>query len=248
MSSSLSGSRVSSRDRDSSGEITEKDGFSVVAATRITQPFSTPGSRASCCAFVKRWISSRNSTVASPYRSRLDSASSMTWRTSRTPAVTAESSTNLRPELCAIAFAIVVLPVPGGPHRMIEVAPCSPDWSEARLTSGEPGASRCRCPAISSSVRGSHAHRERCRAAAQSRLGVHRRNANRAHRQVWALLQAARTVSDGPRGDAAWRRPEAPTVPHVRRVSVCVGTPRARRCTTSRSRAADSTTCTPSAA
>ena len=29
--------------RDSSGEITEKNGFSVVAATRVTQRFSTPG-------------------------------------------------------------------------------------------------------------------------------------------------------------------------------------------------------------
>ena len=43
MSSSVSGSRVSSSDRDSSGEITEKNGFSVVAATSVTQRFSTPG-------------------------------------------------------------------------------------------------------------------------------------------------------------------------------------------------------------
>ena len=90
--------------------MTENDGFSVVAATRMTQPFSTPGSRASCWAFVNRWISSRKSTVESPYRSRLARASSMTCRTSRTPALTAESSTNLRPEERAIACAGVVLP------------------------------------------------------------------------------------------------------------------------------------------
>ncbi len=46
--------------------MTENDGFSVVAATRITQPFSTPGRSASCCAFEKRWISSRKSTVVEP--------------------------------------------------------------------------------------------------------------------------------------------------------------------------------------
>ncbi|MNY76657.1 hypothetical protein D3C86_2163110 [compost metagenome] len=66
MSSSVSGCSVSSRERDSSGEMTENDGFSVVAAIRITQPFSTPGRRASCCAFVKRWISSRNRIVVCP--------------------------------------------------------------------------------------------------------------------------------------------------------------------------------------
>ena len=45
-SSAPSGRRVSSRERDSRGETTEKLGFSVVAATRTTQRFSTPGSRA----------------------------------------------------------------------------------------------------------------------------------------------------------------------------------------------------------
>ncbi len=65
-SSSLSVSSVSSRDRESNGEMTENEGFSVVAATRMTQPFSTPGSRASCCALVNRWISSRNNTVETP--------------------------------------------------------------------------------------------------------------------------------------------------------------------------------------
>ena len=63
--------RVSNSERDSSGEMIENDGFSVVAAMRMTQRFSTPGSRASCWALVKRWISSRNRTVWRPYRSRL---------------------------------------------------------------------------------------------------------------------------------------------------------------------------------
>ena len=43
--------------------MTENDGFSVVAATRMITPFSTPGSSASCWALLNRWISSRKSTV-----------------------------------------------------------------------------------------------------------------------------------------------------------------------------------------
>ena len=49
-SSSVSGCSRSSRLRDISGEITLKKGFSVVAATSVTQRFSTPGSSASCWA------------------------------------------------------------------------------------------------------------------------------------------------------------------------------------------------------
>jgi hypothetical protein len=73
--------------------MTENEGFSVVAATRTTQRFSTPGSSASCCALLNRWISSRNSTVTCWFRSRASLASSITRRTSRTPAVTADNST-----------------------------------------------------------------------------------------------------------------------------------------------------------
>jgi hypothetical protein len=53
-------------ERDNNGAMTEKEGFSVVAATRMTCRFSTPGNSASCWALVKRWISSRKSTVWRP--------------------------------------------------------------------------------------------------------------------------------------------------------------------------------------
>ena len=68
--------------------------------------------------------------------------------------MTAESSTNFRADSPAIAFAIVVLPVPGGPHRMTDAAPFAPESSDARVRSGDPGPSRWRWPTISSSVRG----------------------------------------------------------------------------------------------
>ena len=51
---------------------------------------------------------------------------------------------------CAMRRASVVLPVPGGPQRIIE---CSWPRSSA-CRSGLPGASRCSCPTNSSSVRG----------------------------------------------------------------------------------------------
>ena len=68
----------------------------MVAAMSVTHRFSTLGSRASCWEREKRCTSSMNSTVSSPAaRRRL--ASVTTARTSLTPAVTADSSTNLRP-------------------------------------------------------------------------------------------------------------------------------------------------------
>ena len=45
----------------------------------------------------------------------------MTARTSLTPAVTAESSTNRRPVARLTRWASVVLPVPGGPQRITEI-------------------------------------------------------------------------------------------------------------------------------
>ena len=81
--------------------MTEKNGFSVVAATSVTQRFSTPGSSASCWALVKRCTSSTNSTVSCPPRASSARAPSMAARTSLTPAATAETSTNRRSGLLA---------------------------------------------------------------------------------------------------------------------------------------------------
>ena len=134
--------------------MTENDGFSVVAATRTTWRFSTPGSRASCWALVKRWISSRNSTVWRPYMSRARLACSMTARTSLTPAVTADSSTNSRSAAVATRWASVVLPVPGGPQRIAEIGPAAPPLPSMSRRSGLPGRSTSPWPRTSSMVRG----------------------------------------------------------------------------------------------
>ena len=73
--------------------MTSKDGFSVVAPMSRMLPFSTKGRKASCCALLKRWISSTNRMVFSPKR-RLSSAFCMTCRISLMPLVTAEKSMN----------------------------------------------------------------------------------------------------------------------------------------------------------
>jgi hypothetical protein len=77
-------------------------------------------------------------------------ASSTTWRTSFTPAVTADSSRKRRDVVRAMSIAIVVLPVPGGPHSTTDSG-ASPSTSRR---SGAPRASRCAWPTTSSSVRG----------------------------------------------------------------------------------------------
>ena len=95
-SSSDSGCRVSSSDLDSSGDTTEKNGFSVVAPMNDTQRFSTAGSRASCWVLENRCTSSMNSTVCAPFMPSVRRAASTAARTSLTPALTAESSTKRR--------------------------------------------------------------------------------------------------------------------------------------------------------
>ncbi len=149
MSASVSDFRVSSSDRLSSGEITENDGFSVVAAISVTSRFSTAGSSTSCWALEKRCTSSTNSTVPVP-RASSRWASASAARTSLTPAVTADSSTNRRCPDAETTAAMVVLPTPGGPQRKTDIAV----RPSASRRSGEPGPSRWSWPTISSTVRG----------------------------------------------------------------------------------------------
>src|ERR671911_768630 len=132
-----------------SAELTSKYGFSVVAPTSVTVPSSTAGSSASCWALLKRWISSRKKIVARPPRRR-SSARAITSRTSARPAFTAERSSNAASACSAVIRASVVLPVPGGPNRIMECG--RPDSIAVR--SAEPSPRRCSWPANSSRVRG----------------------------------------------------------------------------------------------
>ena len=100
--------------RETSAALTSYQGFCVVAPISVSTPSSTAGSSASCWARLKRWISSRNSTVRPPAASR-SRARAITARTSVTLADTADSSSNAASVVRAITRASVVFPVPGGP-------------------------------------------------------------------------------------------------------------------------------------
>ena len=86
-----SGWRRNSVERDSSGALTSKYGFSVVAPTSTSSPLSTDGSRASCCDLLNRCTSSRNRIVPWPRSPSRCSALATISRTSFTLADTAES-------------------------------------------------------------------------------------------------------------------------------------------------------------
>ena len=135
--------------RESSAPLTSKDGFSVVAPMRMMLPFSTNGRNASCCALLKRWISSTKTIVLPPKR-RLSSACCMTARISLMPLVTAEKSINSAFVRLAMMCASVVFPTPGGPQKIIDETPSV----SIRRRSTLPGPSRCRWPTKSSSVSG----------------------------------------------------------------------------------------------
>ena len=149
MSSGLNGSSTTTRARDRSAPFNSNDGFSVVAPISVTVPDSTAGRNASCCARLNRWISSTNRIVPRPI-SRRRAASPMISRTRGTPSVTAENGTNSRSVNCATRWPNVVLPLPGGPHRMSE--PTVPRSIDSR--NGFPGPSTAACPTNSSSVFG----------------------------------------------------------------------------------------------
>ncbi len=86
-----------------------------MAPISVSNPSSTAGSNASCCALLKRWISSRKSTVGRPLPSRRSLARSITARISARPAFTADSSSNAPSAPAAAIRASVVFPAPGGP-------------------------------------------------------------------------------------------------------------------------------------
>ena len=137
-------------ERLSNGGLTSKNGFSVVAPMRVTRPVSTPGSSASCCDFENRWTSSRNRIVPCPRSPRRWRARSSTSRTSFTPALTALSCSKALLVWAAMAWARVVLPVPGGPQRITDERRSA----STSVRSGWPAPNSCSCPTMSSSVRG----------------------------------------------------------------------------------------------
>ena len=91
----------------------------MVAPTSTMVPSSITGRKESCCARLKRWISSTNSSVPCPV-SRRARAASNTFLRSATPEKIAEICSKCRSVACASSRATVVLPVPGGPQNTSE--------------------------------------------------------------------------------------------------------------------------------
>ena len=142
-------SRTSTWARLSSAEFSSKLGFSVVAPTRTIVPSSMCGRKPSCWALLKRWISSTKSSVPDPLPRRIR-ASSKTRRRSWTPVKMALICTKRSSVPSASSRAIVVLPTPGGPHRMRDPRV----FAASIAPSGPSGASRLRWPTTSSRLRG----------------------------------------------------------------------------------------------
>ena len=115
-----------------------------------TLPFSTSGSSESCWERLKRWISSTKRIVRRPLIRRRTTAAEIALRTSATLEVTPESRTNSELLTRAMISARLVLPVPGGPERIIELKRSE---SIARRSSC-PSPRRWDCPTYSSSERG----------------------------------------------------------------------------------------------
>ena len=138
---SSSAFNTKTRQRESRAALISKDGFSVVAPIRMMLPFSTKGRNASCCALLKRWISSTKRTVRIPMR-RLFSAWFMTSLISLIPLVTALKLIKSAFVCPAMILARVVFPTPGGPQNIMEEI-----WSRSMsCLSIFPFPSRCSCP------------------------------------------------------------------------------------------------------
>ena len=117
--------------RDSRAPLSSKEGFSVVAPTSVMVPSSMCGRKLSCCARLKRWISSMNSSVPLPVSRRL-LARSKALRRSCTPEKMAESCSNTRLVSSASRRATVVLPVAGRPPQDHALQPAAPEHARQR--------------------------------------------------------------------------------------------------------------------
>jgi len=112
--------RISTRTRlrESKALVTSNDGFSVVAPIRVTVPFSTAGSSASLLRFVEamNFIDEQNrAATALTIEARFRNRGSQIFDAGKNR----RRAMNRASVFFATAAAKVVLPVPGGPHRII---------------------------------------------------------------------------------------------------------------------------------
>ena len=167
-----SGRKTSTRARDNKAALSSNEGFSVVAPMSVIEPSSITGRKESCCARLKRWISSTNSSVPCPCARRARAASKIFF-SSATPVWIAETWTNASSRDAPIRRATVVLPLPGGPQKIIEPS----DGALSRRVSAPSGPVRCSWPETSASDRRPQPLGERRR----RRLGLGAQGVEQAH-------------------------------------------------------------------
>ena len=124
----------------------------MVAPMSVMVPASTGFRKMSCCALVKRWISSQKMMVRRPVSCSSLKASLKYFLHSATPELVAFSSMKRLPVLCAMQRAMVVFPVPEPPQRIMEGTrsvsiserntPLGPTRSWPKTSSREPGRMR----------------------------------------------------------------------------------------------------------
>ena len=121
-----------------------------MAPIKVNNPLSTCGKNASCWLLLKRCTSSTNTIVRRPPCACQMLACSTASRISLIPPSTAEIVMKCASKLCAISRAMVVLPTPGGPHKM---QLCG--WPDSNaMRSDMPLPSRCCWPITSPRVWG----------------------------------------------------------------------------------------------
>ena len=122
----------------------------MVAPIKVTVPSSTNGRTVSCCDLLKRWISSMNRIVLLRYSWRRSLASSIICLSSATPALVALTELKWESVMLAMMYARVVLPLPGGPQRIMEGS-----WSASiALLRVRPSPTRCSWPTNSLKLTG----------------------------------------------------------------------------------------------
>ena len=145
----------------------------MVAPISVTMPSSMAGSRASCCALLKRWISSMKRIVRAALRARASRAPLIAARTSAVPELTAESCTRRAPVSAAMRRASVVLPLPGRAEE---------DHAEELRRPRRRRAARCRARRCAPARRTPRAHAAACAPPEAPRPPPARRSSRRGPR------------------------------------------------------------------
>lgn len=120
ISSSDSFASTNTLQRDNRAPVRLNEGLLVVAPIKVIMPASTGPSSTSCCDLLKRCISSQNMMVFRPVNPSSLWACAKSFLHSATPVLALLTSTKRVPAAEAIRRAIVVLPDPGEPQRIID--------------------------------------------------------------------------------------------------------------------------------